>query len=316
MRKQVIIGGAVCFLFLTCAHYTDNVSKSALPSTSNTSPSLSNPSVRVLKRKVAIARFTNETKYSKGFFYDGQNDLVGKQAMDILSARLTASDKFLLLERSDLAAVDSELAMADKQKLKVNADYLVVGSVSEFGRKESSSSGIFTRTKTQIAYAKVNVRLIDVYSGQIIYSEEGEGEASSEAGTVMGVGDRAGYDATLNDKAISAAISKLVSNIISNLLERPWRSYILSFDNGTYIVAGGKSQGIKAGDVFTVFKKGAKVKNPQTDLLIELPGTAIGKIKVNGLAGNTQQDEISMCIRESGEIPSEGFDNYFIEESK
>jgi len=42
--------------------------------------------------------------------------------------------------------------------------------------------------KSQLPYAKVHVRLIEVRTGQILYSEEGEGEAFSEAGTVFGVG--------------------------------------------------------------------------------------------------------------------------------
>ena len=51
----------------------------------------------VLKRKVAIGRFSNETQYAKGIFYDKENDPMGKQALDILSAKLAASGKFLLL---------------------------------------------------------------------------------------------------------------------------------------------------------------------------------------------------------------------------
>ena len=38
----------------------------------------------VLKRKVAIGRFSNETQYAKGIFYDKENDPMGKQALDIL----------------------------------------------------------------------------------------------------------------------------------------------------------------------------------------------------------------------------------------
>ena len=58
-------------------------------------------SEKVIKRKVAIGRFSNETQYAKGIFYDKENDPMGKQALDILSAKLAASGKFLLLERSD-----------------------------------------------------------------------------------------------------------------------------------------------------------------------------------------------------------------------
>jgi len=52
---------------------------------------------QVLKRKVAIARFSNETTYAKGLFYDKANDPVGKQAVDILSTKLASSYKFILL---------------------------------------------------------------------------------------------------------------------------------------------------------------------------------------------------------------------------
>ena len=43
---------------------------------------------KTLKRKVAIGRFTNETQYAKGVFYDRENDPIRKQALDILSAKL------------------------------------------------------------------------------------------------------------------------------------------------------------------------------------------------------------------------------------
>ncbi len=53
--------------------------------------------VQVLKRKVAIARFSNETQYAKGLFYDKDNDPIGKQAIDILTAKLSPTNKFILL---------------------------------------------------------------------------------------------------------------------------------------------------------------------------------------------------------------------------
>jgi curli biogenesis system outer membrane secretion channel CsgG len=271
---------------------------------------------RFLKRKVAIARFSNETKYGKGFFtlYDKDNDPLGKQAMDILSARLVETDKFIMLERSDLEKINEELALGNLESLNVGADYLIVGSVSEFGRRTTSDVGIFERSKKQAAYAKVNVRIINVGTGQIIYSEEGEGEAFTETGTVFGVGDRAGYDSALNDKVISAAISSLVNNLIENLLDVPWRSYILSYEDGNYIISGGESQGIKKNDIFSVYERGKKVKNPQTNMYIELPGKLLGEIKVQSVIGTSEQNEVSICSKVSGDIPVDTFQNYYIQE--
>ena len=272
-----------------------------------------------LKRKVAVARFTNETKYGQSFFIDDNNDRIGKQAVDILSSKLIKTEKFILLERADLDKITKELNMENYEPLKNMADYLVVGSVTEFGRKDQGEVGIFSRTKRQIAFAKVHVRLIEVRTGQILYSEEGEGEAFSEAGTIFGVGERAGYDSAINDKALDAAITNLASNIIENLLDRPWRSYILGFEDGKLIMAGGKSQNINNGDIFTVIKEGKKVKNPQTNMMLTLPGNQIGKIKAGMSVGDTPEAEVTLCDIVEGNfseyISSKEFDQLFIKEN-
>ena len=60
-----------------------------------------------IKRTVAIGRFTNETNYGKGFFDKSSEQGIGRQAMDILSARLAASEKFIMLEREDMDLINS-----------------------------------------------------------------------------------------------------------------------------------------------------------------------------------------------------------------
>lgn len=273
-----------------------------------------------LKRKVAIARFTNETKYGQSFFLDSRNDRIGKQAVDILSSKLMATEKFIILERADLDKIQRELNMGESALLKNMADYLIVGSVTEFGRKDLSRVGIFSRVKKQVAYAKVHIRLIDVYTGQLLYSEEGEGEAFSEAGTVFGVGARAGYDSTLNDKVLEAAITNLSSNIIENLLDKPWRAYLLGYENGYFIVSGGKSQNIQPGDVFDVFQEGRKVINPQTKMYLTLPGVKKGALKVIRCLGDSIENEVSLCELVEGDLnqytTAKEFSELYIRERK
>lgn len=272
---------------------------------------------KVLKRKIAVARFTNETRYGQSFFIDGNKDRIGKQAVDILTAKLVETEKFILLERVDLDKVTKELSIDNYSPLMNMADYLIVGSVTEFGRKNQGKSGIFSRTKRQTAFAKVHVRLIEVRTGLILYSEEGEGEAVSESGTVFGVGEKAGYDSALNDKALDAAITNLSSNIIENLLEKPWRSYILGFEEGNIIMAGGRSQNIRKGDVFKVMKEGRSVKNPQTNMVITLPGKFLGKIKAVNSLGSTPEAEVTICDILEGDFSkyaeTNNFENIYIE---
>ena len=131
---------------------------------------------------------------------------------------------------------------------------------------------------------------------------------------MLGVGETAEYDATLNDKVINAAISKLVNNIVERLLDSPWKSYLIAYEDGNYFIGGGEKQGIKVGDEFDVYKKGNVVKNPQTNIDIELPGKVVGKIKVVSTVPGTEVSELSICSKLSGELPIENFSDYFVQE--
>ena len=272
-----------------------------------------------LKRKVAIARFTNETQYAKGIFYDkNNNNPVEKQAADILATKLSASGKFLLLERQDLDKILEEIKLngGNGGIQNVGADYLIIGSVTEFGRKNVGDQNAFSRSKTQTVNAGVSLRLVDVSSGEIIYSEEGKGEATTIAKTSMGFGETADFDATLSDKAISVAISKLVENIINNCINRPWKSYFLSYDENSILISGGKSQGLKVGDLFDVSEKGKSVKNPQTGMMIELPGKIVAKVKIDFVGGENPQNEFSMVSFTEGTVDKQNLNNYLIKEIK
>ena len=275
-------------------------------------------SKKVIKRKVAIGRFSNETEYGKGLFYDKDNDPMGKQALDILSAKLGASGKFILLERNDLQQLLEEANRnGQSAQQAIGADYMIIGSITEFGRKNTSQSQVFTTSKTQTVEAAVSIRLVDVATGQIIYSDQGKGSAEiTTKSTFVGTGGHAGYDATLSDKAISAAIDQLVENIINKLSDKPWKSYFLSYDSDAIIIAGGKSQGIEPGMVFAVKTVGKNVKNPQTGIMVTLPGKEVGKIKVEETGGDTPETEYSIVSMIGGSIDSENLSNYIIEEIK
>jgi curli biogenesis system outer membrane secretion channel CsgG len=255
-----------------------------------------------LKRKIAIARFSNETQSGTSFLVDASGDRIGKQAADILSARLTDTGKFLMFERQDLDEVSTEKMLAGLKEDGVAVDYLIVGSVSEFGRSTQSESGIFQRTKTQEAYAKVNVRLIEVASGRIVSATEGAGRATSEAKTTMGVGASAGYDQSLTDKAISAAISEVTSRLVETMTNKPWQSFLLSKQDGHFIMSGGKRQGITPGLRLFVYLIGERIKNPQTGAMVTLPGRRVAEVQVISSFGEDEFNELSFVSVVSGEI--------------
>ena len=264
---------------------------------------------KTIKRKVAIGRFSNETQYAKGLFYDKENDPMRKQSLDILSSKLAASEKFILLEREDLDILVKE---AGDEMNKIGADYIILGSITEFGRKNEGNQKVFSSTKTQTVEAGVSIRLVEAATGLIIYSDEAKGSADIQTKKVLGFGTSAGYDATLSDKAISAALSQLVDNIITKCMDKPWRSFVLSVEDGAYVISGGASQGLAAGDKFNLYKKGKVVKNPQTGMNVELPGTKIGQVTVLSSFGDTPETELSFCSYEGEALDLENLADYYI----
>ncbi len=277
--------------------------------------SLRVPEEKTLKRKIGIARFSNETRYGKTFLRDGDLDPLGKQASDMLASRLVESGKFLVFERPYLTKVEREQEILNRSNI-IGLDTIILGSITEFGRFTAGQKGFLSATKKQVARAKVEIRLVDAYTGHIFFSAAGSGEATTESGEVAGFGSKADYDATLNDRAIGVAISDVLDELISKLDERLWRTDILKIQGNKVFISGGKYQGINVGDVLAVMREGEKVRSQQTGFEITLPSTEIGAIRIVSLFGDTEANEGSVAEVISGSLPESKPEGLFVAEKK
>jgi curli biogenesis system outer membrane secretion channel CsgG len=270
------------------------------------------PSIKIYKRKIAIGRFTNETRYGKALLTGDQLDPLGKQTSDMLSTRLVESGRFLVFERPDLNLARNEQVLSGIKGNIVGVDTLIVGSLTEFGREIEGEAGFLSNTKRQIARAKVEARLVDVKTGRVFFSAPGTGKASVEAGTVMGFGNQAGYDSTLNDRAIGAAISDMMTALVSKLQERPWRTDLLKVEARQVFITGGERQGVRPGDRLAIMQSNGAVRSAQTGFDIDLPPTKIGELVVDSNFGDDETNEGSVCHIVSGTVPSVGRENIFV----
>ena len=260
------------------------------------------PVLPTLKRKVAIGRFSNETRYGRSLLVDENNDPLGKQVSDILASRLVESGKFLVFERPDIDKLKVESSIGGIDLDIVGVDTMILGSLTQFGNSVSGKTGFLSSTKKQQAEAAVELRLVDVTTGHVFFNAQGSGIASTESGEVAGFGSRATYDGSLNDKAINAAISDLIDELVNKLEEKEWRSYFLSLQPNEIYISGGNKQGLKSGMKLSVIQKGKSVRNPQTGFMIELPGKKVGDIKVVSTFGTDLTNEGSICNVISGDF--------------
>ena len=171
---------------------------------------------------VAVGRFTNESVYGSGLFTDESGDRIGKQASDMLARHLLATQRFNVVERPDINKLRAEAALMgeDETQFRQNlkgADALILGSVVELGRETTGSVWLVGKEKTQRARARVVLRLVNPKTGELFYTQEGSGDATISASATLGFGGTAGFDSTLEGKAIDAAIVNLMNNVIKTL---------------------------------------------------------------------------------------------------
>ncbi|MEY2689335.1 MAG: hypothetical protein RL375_3534 [Pseudomonadota bacterium] len=173
---------------------------------------------------MTVGKFDNRSTFARGIFSDGV-DRLGSQAKTTLIAHLQQSQRFAVLDRDNLQEAEQEAKLqARTQKIR-GADFVVTGDISEFGRKDVGDQqlfGILGRGKTQIAYAKVTLNIVDAGTSEIVYSARGAGEYELSNREVIGFGGTAGYDATLNGKVLDLAIREAVNNLVAGLDGGQW----------------------------------------------------------------------------------------------
>ncbi|AXK39888.1 CsgG/HfaB family protein [Crenobacter cavernae] len=178
-----------------------------------------------LRSPIAVGKFDNRSSYMRGIFSDGA-DRLGGQAKTILVTHLQQTGRFNVLDRDNMAEISQEAGLKKQaQKLK-GADYVVTGDVTEFGRKEVGDRqlfGILGRGKSQVAYAKVNLNIVNVQTSEVVYSAQGAGEYSLSNREIIGFGGRASYDSTLNGKVLDLAIREAVNNLVNGVESGAWR---------------------------------------------------------------------------------------------
>lgn len=265
-----------------------------------------------LKRKVAVGRFTNETRYGQTLLRDSNLDPLGKQAADILTAYLVQSDAFLVFERTDTAQLSAEQSLLGDKKSLVGVDTLIIGSIVEFGRSEDGKRGLFNRERTQRAHAKVAIRLVDVRTGLAFHSATGSGEATTETQTTLGMGSTARFDGSLTDKALSVAIEDVLEELVNTIQAREWRTDILAVEDGQIFISGGASQGLKIGDRLNVMRRGRMVESRQSGIPIELPASKVGEIQVVSHFGSGDLQEGSVATLISGSVDSADIDSVYV----
>ncbi|WP_088280221.1 CsgG/HfaB family protein [Ideonella sp. A 288] len=183
------------------------------------------PAYRGARAPISVGKFDNRSTYQRGIFSDGV-DRLGSQSKTILVSHLQQTNRFSVLDRDNLDESKQEAQYKAAGQTIKGADYLVTGAVSEFGRKEVGDKqlfGLLGRGKSQVAYAKVTLNIVNPLTSEVVFSVQGAGEYSLSEREVLGFGSTASYDATLSGKVLDLAIREAVNNLVAGIDAGGWK---------------------------------------------------------------------------------------------
>lgn len=166
---------------------------------------------------VSVGKFDNRSSFMRGVFSDGV-DRLGSQAKTTLIAHLQQSQRFSVLDRDNLAETRQEAQLRGQTQALKGAEFVVTGDISEFGRRDVGDQqlfGLLGRGKTQVAYAKITLNVVNSLTGEVVHSARGAGEFDLSNREILGFGGTAGYDATLNGKVLDLATREAVNSLVA-----------------------------------------------------------------------------------------------------
>ena len=175
---------------------------------------------------MVVGKFDNRSSFMRGLFSDGV-DRLGGQAKTVLITHLQQTGRFSVVDRDNLEEIKREAALKGTAQQLKGADYALTGDITEFGRKEVGDEqlfGIVGAGKQQIAYAKISLYVVDVITGEVVFSVQGAGEYKLSSREVLGFGGTSSYDATLNGKVLDLAIRQALDALVDGLESGKWHA--------------------------------------------------------------------------------------------
>lgn len=268
------------------------------------------------QKSLAVMKFTTTAGGGTNFWYGASWD-IGDGMAEMLVTALVETGKFKVLERQQIHDVLGEQDLGDSGRVDpataakigkiLGARYLIYGTVNEFEYSKAGGGGGVRigglRVGASEAKARVgmDVRIVDAVSSEILFSTRSTADANRTGFKVGYSGADFGADlgtfqktplGEATRKAIGDAVAKMVSQFGTEAAPEPaaaWTGTLLVADDGSLVIKAGAREGLKTGDILTVFRpKTAKVGNE----VLTVGEDRIGKIRLTSVGDAASTAEI------------------------
>lgn len=268
------------------------------------------------QKSLAVMKFTTTAGRGTNFWYGASWD-IGEGMSEMLVTALVETGKFKVLERQQIHDVLGEQDLGDSGRVDpataakigkvLGARYLVYGTVNEFEYSKAGGGGgvriggLRVGASEAKAHVGMDVRIVDAVTSEILFSSRSTADANRTGFKVGYSGADFGADVgafqktplgEATRKAIGDVVAKMVSQFGTEAAPEPaaaWTGTLLVADDGSLVIKAGAHEGLKTGDILTVFRpKTAKVGNE----VLTVGEDKIGKIRLTSVGDAASTAEI------------------------
>jgi curli biogenesis system outer membrane secretion channel CsgG len=250
------------------------------------------------KRTIAVGSIEAEGGYKDSESWD-----IGAGVSAMLATELLRSGRFYVAERTQLSEVtregriQAEAGGSARNASLTPAQYIVVGSVTEFGSpskggglKVGGSLGALRGLDVSKKKGRVvlDLRLVEAGTAKVIHSFTVTGEASTTGvdvdarveGTSIG-GDQ--FARTPLGQATREALDDAVIEIARAIANRGWEGRVVTLAGDRVIINAGAEAGVKVGDRFRIERVAEILTDPETGRVLSQSRNTVGDLEVTGI---------------------------------
>lgn len=261
------------------------------------------------KIKVAVFDFQNNSTWS------WWGDRLGEAANDEFVTQLVNSGQFTVVERQKLQAILAEQGLgasgavqassAAKIGKLIGAQLIFTGSITAFSIKRTGASFMGVGANTAKADSKLDVRMIDTSTGEILMVATGEGHKTTGGVNIKSFDFQNQFDEGVATEALRPAIEQCTQHVLAQLdkladlapASPAAGGKVLKVESAKKVyIEGGSDAGLNVGDVFDVYRVTDEVKDDDGNVL-DTVTAKVGQIVVVQVLSKS-----AICETKSGTI--------------
>jgi len=287
------------------------------------------------KKRIAVLNFDYATVQSDVSAIFGTRQDVGKGISDLLVDRLVTDGQYSVIERNAIDKIMAEQNFSNSNRVDpqsaaklgriLGVDAIVIGSITQFGRDDRSTTvggtalgGIAGRyglgglgQRKAKAIVGISARMVSTDTGEILTVASGKGESDRSGALLSGAGGSyggaggGGFDMSsrnFGDTILGEAVKKAVGDVAGRLEREAGRlpgrvvslsGLVADVSGDTLVINIGSQAGVKVGDHLLVKRSTRTINDPVSGKVLRRVEDNIGQLTITEVDGASSVGKLS-----------------------